>query len=77
MRGTGLEKEAEICATNITNKTKRMSTHANNLESTLKCVTILIVDTISEFQQTTRVYTTIESALKLRLFRLIRGTVSH
>jgi hypothetical protein len=28
MRGTGIEKEAEICATNITNKTKCMSTHA-------------------------------------------------
>jgi hypothetical protein len=26
MRGTGIEKEAEICATNITNKTKCMST---------------------------------------------------
>jgi hypothetical protein len=25
MRGTGIEKEVEICATNITNKTKRKS----------------------------------------------------
>jgi hypothetical protein len=28
MRGTGIEKEVEICATKITNKTKCMSTHA-------------------------------------------------
>jgi hypothetical protein len=28
MRGTGIEKEVDICATNITNKTKCMSTHA-------------------------------------------------
>jgi hypothetical protein len=28
MRGTGIEMEVEICATNITNKTKCMSTHA-------------------------------------------------
>jgi hypothetical protein len=28
MRGTGIEKEVEICATNITNKTKCMSTNA-------------------------------------------------
>jgi hypothetical protein len=28
MRGTGIEKEAEICATNLANKTKCMSTHA-------------------------------------------------
>jgi hypothetical protein len=27
MCGTGIEKEVEICATNITNKTKRMSTN--------------------------------------------------
>jgi hypothetical protein len=36
MRGTGIEKEVEICATNITNKTKCMSTNAkkwkNNFE---------------------------------------------
>jgi hypothetical protein len=31
MRGTGIEKEAEICATNITNKTKCMSTHAKEM----------------------------------------------
>jgi hypothetical protein len=30
MRGTGIENEVEICATNITNKTKRMSTNAMN-----------------------------------------------
>jgi hypothetical protein len=28
MRGTGIEEEVEICATNITNKTKCMSTNA-------------------------------------------------
>jgi hypothetical protein len=28
MRGTEIEKGPEICATNITNKTKYMSTHA-------------------------------------------------
>jgi hypothetical protein len=28
MCGTGIEKEVEICATNITNKTKCMSTNA-------------------------------------------------
>jgi hypothetical protein len=28
MRGTGIEKEVDICATNITNKTECMSTHA-------------------------------------------------
>jgi hypothetical protein len=28
MRGTGIEKEVEICATNITNKTKCTRTHA-------------------------------------------------
>jgi hypothetical protein len=28
MSGTGIEKETEICATNITNKTKFMSTNA-------------------------------------------------
>jgi hypothetical protein len=28
MRGTGVEKEAEICVINITNKTKCMSTNA-------------------------------------------------
>jgi hypothetical protein len=28
MRGTGIEKEVEICATNITNNTKFMSTIA-------------------------------------------------
>jgi hypothetical protein len=28
MRGTGIEKEVEICATSITNKTKCMSTNA-------------------------------------------------
>jgi hypothetical protein len=28
MSGTGIEREAEICATNITNKTKCMSTNA-------------------------------------------------
>jgi hypothetical protein len=28
MRGTGIEKEVEICATNITNKTKCISAHA-------------------------------------------------
>jgi hypothetical protein len=28
MRGTGIEKEVEICATNLTNRTKCMSTHA-------------------------------------------------
>jgi hypothetical protein len=28
MRGTGIEKEVEICATNTTNKTKCMSTNA-------------------------------------------------
>jgi hypothetical protein len=28
MRGTGMEKEVEICATNITNKTKFKSTIA-------------------------------------------------
>jgi hypothetical protein len=27
MRGAGIEKEIEICATNITNKTKCMSTN--------------------------------------------------
>jgi hypothetical protein len=28
MRGTGIEKEAEICANNITNKTKSINTNA-------------------------------------------------
>jgi hypothetical protein len=28
MRGTKIEKEEEICATNLTNKTKSMSTNA-------------------------------------------------
>jgi hypothetical protein len=28
MRGTRIEKEVEICATNLTNKTKCMSTNA-------------------------------------------------
>jgi hypothetical protein len=28
MRGTRIENEVEICATNITNKTERMSTNA-------------------------------------------------
>jgi hypothetical protein len=28
MRGTGIEKEIEICAINVTNKTRRKSTHA-------------------------------------------------
>jgi hypothetical protein len=28
MSGTGIEKEVEICATNITNKTQCMSTNA-------------------------------------------------
>jgi hypothetical protein len=28
MRGTGIEKEVEICATNLANKTKCMSTSA-------------------------------------------------
>jgi hypothetical protein len=28
MRGTGIEKEVEICATNIANKAKCMSTNA-------------------------------------------------
>jgi hypothetical protein len=28
MRVTGIEKEVEICATNVTNKPKRMSTNA-------------------------------------------------
>jgi hypothetical protein len=28
MRGSGMEKEVEICATNITNKTKCKSTNA-------------------------------------------------
>jgi mannitol/fructose-specific phosphotransferase system IIA component len=32
MRGTGIEKEVEICATNITNKTKCMSTTAKKLK---------------------------------------------
>jgi hypothetical protein len=31
MRGTGMEKEVEICATNITNKTKCKSTIAKKL----------------------------------------------
>jgi hypothetical protein len=31
MRGTGMEKEIEICATNITNKTKCKSTNAKKL----------------------------------------------
>jgi hypothetical protein len=30
MRGTWMEKEVEICATNLTNKTKCMSTIAKN-----------------------------------------------
>jgi hypothetical protein len=29
MSGTGIEKEVEICATNITNKTKCMRNNAN------------------------------------------------
>jgi hypothetical protein len=33
MRGTGIEKEVEICATNITNKTKCMSTNAKRWNS--------------------------------------------
>jgi hypothetical protein len=36
MRGTGLEKEVEICATNITNKTKCMSTHAKKSKPSKK-----------------------------------------
>jgi hypothetical protein len=28
MRGTRMEKEVEICATNLTNKAERMSTNA-------------------------------------------------
>jgi hypothetical protein len=31
MRGTGIKKEVEICATNITNKTKCLSTNAMKL----------------------------------------------
>jgi hypothetical protein len=33
MLGTGLEKEVEICATNITNKTKCKSTIAKKWEN--------------------------------------------
>jgi hypothetical protein len=32
MRGTEIEKEVEICATNLANKTKCMSTHAKKWE---------------------------------------------
>jgi hypothetical protein len=32
MRGTGLKEEVEICATNLTNKTKCMSTDAKKWE---------------------------------------------
>jgi hypothetical protein len=32
MRGTGTEKEAEICATNLANKTKCMSTNSKKLK---------------------------------------------
>jgi hypothetical protein len=32
MRGTGIENEVEICATNLANKTKCMSTHAKKWE---------------------------------------------
>jgi hypothetical protein len=33
MRGTGIEKAVEICATNITNKTECTSTHAKKWEN--------------------------------------------
>jgi hypothetical protein len=36
MRGTGIEKAVEICATNITNKTECTSTHAKKWETFLK-----------------------------------------
>jgi hypothetical protein len=36
MRGTGIEKEVEICAKNVTNKTKCMSTHAIKWGKVLK-----------------------------------------
>jgi hypothetical protein len=35
MRGTGIEKEVEIYATNINNKTKCMSTNAKKWETNL------------------------------------------
>jgi hypothetical protein len=38
MRGTGIEKELEICATNITNKTKCMSTHAKEWKKSASIV---------------------------------------
>jgi hypothetical protein len=38
MRGTGIEKDEEICATNITNKTKCMSRHANKWEKKNLCM---------------------------------------
>jgi hypothetical protein len=33
MRGTGREKEVEICATNMTNKTKCMNTNAKKRQN--------------------------------------------
>jgi hypothetical protein len=33
MRGTRIENEVEICATNLANKTECMSTKANKLEN--------------------------------------------
>jgi hypothetical protein len=33
MRGTGIEKEVEICATNLTNKSKCKNTIAKKLEN--------------------------------------------
>jgi hypothetical protein len=33
MRGTGIEKDIEICITNLANKTRRMSTNANKLKT--------------------------------------------
>jgi hypothetical protein len=39
MRGTGIEKAVEICATNITNKTKCTSTHAKKWENFVKTCT--------------------------------------
>jgi hypothetical protein len=35
MRGTGIEKKEEICATNTTNKTKCMCTHAKKWKNVM------------------------------------------
>jgi hypothetical protein len=36
MRGTGMEKEVEICATNINNKTKCKSTNTKKCKKIVK-----------------------------------------